>query len=205
MRRWQCRHRMLMPGGSRPCWPNCGNFGQPIRRPKIELLGRLHESDPSLWPLVVEQFRATLAYRHAMEQVSADGGSRGTVPFSLTRKLGQSPEQVQRLPPVDAVQQASYRAPVDGSGAEQLAGAIAALERETPAVPTTPREVADGARLRMLYTIVGRREDAARPIPAHAGRARLRIEGDGGAWRLARRRADAGRRPAGRRGQVGLE
>ncbi len=135
-----------------------------------ELLGRLQRSDPSLWPLVVEQFRATLAYRKEMERAPAADG---------TRSVPDTAAQIQRLPPVDAgladgapsapaangaVQQASYAAGAGGSGAQRLAGAIAALERETPAMPQKPGDLADCARLRMLYTVVGRREDAARPI-----------------------------------------
>ena len=38
-----------------------------------QLLDKLRESDPSLWPLVVEQFRATMAYR----QRAAERGRRG--------------------------------------------------------------------------------------------------------------------------------
>ena len=60
--------------------------------------------------------------------------------------------------------QASYTAS-PGEWRQRLNGAIEALEAETPLNPATPGELAQHARLRMLYAAAGRREDAARPIP----------------------------------------
>ena len=163
-----------------------------------ELFGRLQRSDPSLWPLVVDQFSATLAYR------------RQTGP-------AQTAQQGVRLPPVDAgsaggsrsvfaaaepmggVVPASYDGPAGGRGAQRLAEAIAALERETPDAPQTLRELADCARLRLLYTVVGRRNDAVRPIPgalpAAQGFVSKEMEGLG-AWLDEGRTPDVGQRAA---------
>jgi hypothetical protein len=161
-----------------------------------ELLGRLQQSDPSLWPLVVEQFRATLAYRRAMEQARAAEEVQRLPPVDGAPALAG----ITRLPPstpTDGVTQASYGEPACGSGTERLAGAIAALERETPAVPTTPRDLSDCARLRMLYAVAGRREDAARPIPgappAVQGFVSKEMEGLG-TWLDAGKLPDAGLR-----------
>ena len=37
------------------------------------LMEDLRQSDPSLWPLVMEQFRATLAYRRRAAERNGDG------------------------------------------------------------------------------------------------------------------------------------
>jgi hypothetical protein len=47
-----------------------------------------------------------------------------------------------------------------------LAEAIESLEAEVPKNPTTPAEIAQHARLRMIYAAAGQRDDAVRPIPA---------------------------------------
>ena len=119
-----------------------------------ELLGRLQRSDPSLWPLVVEQFRATLAYRKEMERAPRPT-ARGAcliLPHKSSGFRRSMPgwRTARRSAPAanGAVQQASYAAGAGGSGAQRLAGAIAALKRETPAMPKSPatwpmRKVAD--------------------------------------------------------------
>ncbi len=59
------------------------------------LMEDLRQSDPSLWPLVMEQFRATLAYRRRAAE-----------------RNGAAAEYAQRLPPTDdQVTQASYASP----------------------------------------------------------------------------------------------
>jgi hypothetical protein len=67
------------------------------------LLEDLRQSDPSLWPLVLQQFRATLAYRRrAAERNAAEYG--------------------RRLPPPDEhVAQASYAAPAEAGDRPRLA------------------------------------------------------------------------------------
>jgi hypothetical protein len=68
-------------------------------------------------------------------------------------------------PTPDRVIQVSYTAPAVENWQQRLDSTIAAMETETPVVPTTPGEVAQHARLRMLYAAAGRRDDATRPIP----------------------------------------
>lgn len=51
---------------------------------------------------------------------------------------------------------------------EQVQAAIHALEGKVAASPQSADEVAEHARLRMLYLLAGRRDDALRPIPAAA-------------------------------------
>ncbi len=47
-----------------------------------------------------------------------------------------------------------------------LAATIRALESSVPRSPQSPDEIAQHARLRMLYLLAGRRDDALRPFPA---------------------------------------
>jgi hypothetical protein len=58
----------------------------------------------------------------------------------------------------DSKPNADWRAHIDQ--------AIRAMESETPDKPKTEEELAKQARLRMLYALAGRREDAVKPIPA---------------------------------------
>ena len=79
------------------------------------------------------------------------------------------PPAATRLPasptPPGEVMQVSYNEPVTVDGRQRLAEAIAALEAEVPKNPATPAEVAQHARLRMLYAAAGRTDDALQPIP----------------------------------------
>lgn len=62
---------------------------------------------------------------------------------------------------------AAYETPSGEAGwRDELQQAIRALEAKVPAAPESAEEVAEHARLRMLYLLAGRREDALRPIPA---------------------------------------
>ena len=113
------------------------------------LMEDLRQSDPSLWPLVIEQFRATLAYRRR-----------------AVERNGATAEYAQRLPPTEGpVTQASYAAPAAVDWRQPLAGAIAGLEAQTPKCPTTSADLAQQARLRLLYAAAGRRDEALQPIP----------------------------------------
>jgi hypothetical protein len=78
------------------------------------LLDDLRQSDPSIWPLVMQQFRSTLVYRRrAADRIAAT--------------------HAQRLPPVkDEVTQASYAAPAAGDWRQPLVAAMSALEADTP-------------------------------------------------------------------------
>jgi hypothetical protein len=82
------------------------------------------------------------------------------------------PEAVRRVPLPDAqakvadsqVVPAAYDAAVPTEWRGQLGAAIRAMEAETKAAPKGEGELAMEARLRMLYLLAGRREDALRPI-----------------------------------------
>ena len=172
-----------------------------------KLLEDLRESDPSLWPLVMQQFRATAAYRQrAMGRVATTQPAERLPPVndvaatpteSLQEKYPRTADPpIEAEPPANQassqVVQASYTQPAEkgtgpicrngpegaahkldlspfppvaGDWRQRLAGAIEALEVEVPKNPTTPAEMAQHARLRMLYAAAGRREDAVRPIP----------------------------------------
>lgn len=77
------------------------------------------------------------------------GDASGTEPSGVTQA---SHDQPVALSPV----------PVDWRG--NLTAAIANLESETNDAPDSPEALARQARLRMLYLVAGRREDAMRPI-----------------------------------------
>jgi hypothetical protein len=101
-----------------------------------QLLENLRASDPSLWPLVVEQFRATMAYRQRAAAATA-----ATVPATPSRPpvvVAPSPvEHVERLPDAGPT-----RLPVADGVA--LAPLPAEPPRETtpPAVASPPAAVA---------------------------------------------------------------
>jgi hypothetical protein len=145
-----------------------------------QLMENLRQSDPSLWPLVMQQYRATAAYkRRAMERAAVANAQRlppvddmavapteppqGPYPSTSEPARELSPQQPQTS---NQVAQVSYSMPVAEDWRHRLAATIAAMEADVPKNPTTPAEVAAHARLRMLYAAAGRREDAARPIPA---------------------------------------
>jgi hypothetical protein len=134
-----------------------------------QLLADLRQSDPAIWPLVIQQFRATQAYRQ--QALCHDGGPRfvqrlpaidGKLP--VTSSLQEAYPSTS-APSSDGVLPASYAAPPADDWRRRLNETIVALEAETPADPRTPADVAQHARLRLLYAAAGRREDAARPIP----------------------------------------
>jgi len=82
------------------------------------------------------------------------------------------PGVVRRMPPPGAVPgvaegqvvPAGYEAAVPGDWRGQLAAATRAMEAEAKGAPKGENELALEARLRMLYLLAGRREDALRPI-----------------------------------------
>ncbi len=79
---------------------------------------------------------------------------------SLRTRSGSSPEG-----PVIA---ASYEAKADGDWQSHLDEAVERLESEVDGSPQSDRELAQQARLRMLYLLKGRRDEALRPIPSLA-------------------------------------
>jgi hypothetical protein len=166
------------------------------------LIEDLQQSDPAIWPLVIEQFRATQAYRR---QVMSHSGVS-----ELVRRLpptnGESPARTETpqetypntsAVPSGEVVPSSYTSPTTSNWRQRLNDAIEALEAETPVEPATPVDVAQHARLRMLYAAAGRREDAARPIPdvSPATQQFLSKELEGlGTWLDAEQVADPARR-----------
>ncbi|NUQ65105.1 MAG: hypothetical protein HUU20_21785 [Pirellulales bacterium] len=66
----------------------------------------------------------------------------------------------------DRVERASYTAESSESWQDDLERTIRQLERTVASNPRSSGEVAEHARLRMLYLMAGRRDDAFRPIPA---------------------------------------
>jgi hypothetical protein len=118
---------------------------------RAQLATDLHASDPSIWPLLVEQFRATEAYRR---QTLARAAVEAEV-----RRLPAVESPLCEPPETPAVMAAGYSEP-GGDWRKDLCGAIAALEIEVPKTPMTTAEQAQAARLRMLYAAAGRRKDA---------------------------------------------
>jgi hypothetical protein len=238
-----------------------------------KLLADLRETDPALWPLMVKQVHAAVAYRRKtleQDQKNPPGEAVATSKDALpndsndnrgetaelpteTQRLGDGASDIAdnsstktpgRLPPAvktakampkqkheathaaekapaepavslaivennkdlkfafsktrdirsidvksvdneEPIQQASYESEADAETApeppkpattaaqeskpadwrESIDQAIKALEAESLDKPKTEEEIAKQARLRMLYVLAGRREDAVKPIP----------------------------------------
>ncbi len=69
-----------------------------------KLMADLHETDPALWPLVLQQFRAAVAYRRRAESTA-----KSTIELSTTG--GELSQTVGRLPPADEVAMAPVAVP----------------------------------------------------------------------------------------------
>jgi hypothetical protein len=196
-----------------------------------QLLANLRQTPPDLWPLVVQQFRANIAYRRQMEEhdrlaqhaggtgaasapgvalVSSDSRPAATPPGSAADPAMRPPHAQEsasscaapvaaqpgggggraddpRAGPALAAKaavaplpggpagSAAARTPVAVAGYESqpskdwqipLGEAIRGLEAAVNPTPQSAAEIAQHARLRMLYLLVGRRDDALRPIPS---------------------------------------
>jgi hypothetical protein len=170
-----------------------------------KLMEDLKQTDPALWPLVMQQFRAAIAYKRReaqRETMAANGnplpGENQTADrvaqFSASAAQPVAPNPlpkdyypaaseltaasqkvkpaVDQRPAKDTANQvvnASYNAPVSDvpdNRQEELSAAIKAMEAATPSNPKTEEELAQQARLRMLYVLAGRRDDALKPIPS---------------------------------------
>ncbi len=197
------------------------------------LMADLRQTDPALWPMVVQQFRAALAYRRRTEarQLPAPGQSAEVQMASHTSYLGEegdgqrgqgisglaqrpadirpggqrAPLQMARLPVADntaltpaTAPRRPYPATVDPQTGPQVANrprgigqapeapqpagdalagrivsddwqvylerAIRLLESRLQNAPGSPDEAAEQARLRLLYVLAGRRQEALEPI-----------------------------------------
>ena len=145
-----------------------------------QLLDDLQQSDPSLWPLVVEQAKATAAYRQRVADRSMASNPAERLPAvndvalaaHRTTSRGVSRDTFFSFRPTSAGRRNCGTSPsgfvsgtVAGDWRQRLAAAIDAMEATAADNPRTPAEIAEQARLRMLYAAAGRREDAARLIP----------------------------------------
>lgn len=167
----------------------------------------LRQSDPSLWPLVVQQFHATAAYRRRMAEETAVAAVERIPPTTSAASTATAADTTSQ-PTVDPpssdepsgqVTQTVYAAPAASDWRQLLDDAIRQLEAETPSDPATPAQVSQHARLRMLYAAAGRRDDAVRPIPAQPPAAQqfLAKELDGlTMWLNAEQTPDTSRRAA---------
>jgi hypothetical protein len=196
-----------------------------------QLLANLRQTPPDLWPLVVQQFRAAIAYRRQMEErdrlAQRSGGTSQASDPRLTaasvaprRAAGQrasagdpcfAPPQFQQsaLPLASSVANppcgnslpaddprgataAGAKTPAPNAGCPgglpvaaanpitaasyepqpskdwqiALNEAIRRLEAAVNPTPQSAAEIAQHARLRMLYLLAGRRDEALRPIPS---------------------------------------
>jgi len=205
-----------------------------------ELLYNLKQTDPSLWPLVAQQVRASLAWRRQAAQQgtgrppadsarhaqtagppppssqtaayapSRPAASQGPPPspgaFQLAGAFsphadqpapagdavpppaqptphGSPPSQDALRPPADstaptsadpgAAQAVARREPPSSrepgssrDGRSPLGDAIRTLESDVADQPESDRQLAEHARLRMLYLLAGQRDEALRPIPS---------------------------------------
>lgn len=203
--------------------------GQLDRAAQEQLLENLQQTTPDLWPLVVQQFRAALAYRQQLEAKDQSGSGAAELAQSPKAAAGagegplairpdpvggadagagqvapeppdESPRSEEARPataepgtpdrpaPVEPrlsralpsptaeasqnepIVAAGYQAAPDGLlGArhwrDALDDAIAALGSRTAPTPQSDSEVADHVRLRMLYLLAGRRDEALVPVP----------------------------------------
>jgi len=201
-----------------------------------KLLADLQQTDPALWPLVLQQFRAAVAYRRRAEQrelakrlpeKGSDPLNRGGLtPFRIGTQVAttgtpppggpyaQTPYPAavqphigsaaptgvppQPAPPVPAPEQptsppppqpqrspsqSSVPQPPPGSPPSQtrpgpptppadwqaqVASVAESLRASLPGTPQSPDDVAEHARLRMLYLLAGQRNEALLPIPSLA-------------------------------------
>jgi hypothetical protein len=137
----------------------------------------LQQADPSLWPLMLQQFRAQMAYRQRAQQAAASPPGPAPVDGVQQVAASQTPATDTRAvvpaaapapaaaSPASTVTKAAYEAPAGDNWQGHLAGAIRAKEAELQ----TPGKADDAqaqAQLRLLYLLAGRRDDALRPIAA---------------------------------------
>ena len=158
-----------------------------------KLLADLKQSDPNLWPLMLQQVRATVAYRQQAEQrekaaaeekavalppkgcaVLADAQTSGGTSAAAAPSVADSAPPAAK--PIAAKASNDVAAAASSSHVVQaaycapldwethLTEAIRQLEAEQNTVPKTDSEIAQRAYLHMLYLLAGRRDDALSPI-----------------------------------------
>jgi hypothetical protein len=198
------------------------------------LMANLQQTDPALWPAIMQHFRAAAAYRNRVQaggaapdatQAAASAAFAGQFqPPARSNQLmpgqqnamagqntmaGQTPTEVNRLPVASNRMEApsnapladyprttaaelipqqnapprtadernasgsnsggvvgvSYEATGDEAWRNELRKTISALESQVVGSPQTPEEISQHARLRILYMLADRRDEAVRPIP----------------------------------------
>jgi hypothetical protein len=134
----------------------------------------LQQADPSLWPLMLQQFRAQMAYRQRLQHGATPPGSPPQVAGEQQAPATGDPRAVAQTsappsaaaptpPPTTGVVKAVYEPPSDAAWQAHLAAAIRAKEADLQ-VPGKAEDSQAQAQLRMLYLLAGRRDDALRPI-----------------------------------------
>jgi hypothetical protein len=154
-----------------------------------KLMEDLKQVDASLWPLVVQQYRAAAAYRRQAEQRDAvaaagtsvpasDNANRLPPPAAATTPSAPPPTNAPATrPPADMHQTnrpadandrvvaASFNQVAPGQSQTHLQAALTAMEAEAAAASKSPDSIARFAQLRMLSLLAGRRDEAIKPLP----------------------------------------
>jgi len=89
----------------------------------------------------------------------------GNYPRTPAAELVPRRETQQMAANSGGVVKTSYEASGEGAWRSELQEAIRSLESQVVATPRTPDEIAQHARLRVLYMLADRRDEAVRPIP----------------------------------------
>lgn len=132
--------------------------------PQAARMAALQEQRP---PLVFD--RAVVADARPVQQSPTPASDHSSAKADAS--VASAGEQLPAKENLDSgVKQASYNAVTPSDWQAHLAAAIRELEvkssSQSPNGPKTEAEIAQQARLRMLYLLAGRREDAMRPIPS---------------------------------------
>lgn len=107
----------------------------------------LRQSDPVIWPLVLQQFRATEAYRRRAIAKRQDAERLPPI-AEVSVAADESPQEPPSIPEIvvettpSQVVQASYPAPVTGSRRQRLAAAKEELEKLSEPLPLAVRNLA---------------------------------------------------------------
>jgi hypothetical protein len=171
-----------------------------------KFLEDLQQADPALWPLMLQQFRAQMAYRQRASQGAVPPGNgpptnpaqQAASPQADPRVKPQPPTAAPTPPPSSEIVKAAYEAPAGNAWQAQLLAAIRTKEAEL-LTPGKADDTQAQAQLRLLYLLAGRRDDALRPIasapPAQQGFWTAELYGLS-TWLDVQRNADDTRRAA---------
>jgi len=155
------------------------------------LIDDLRKTDPAYWPMLVQTFRASMAYRRRNAERAADktpdamtkdnptaetrvvktsatesvGASGAAAAPSAQPSDGQPADAATQPVAADAVGPAAGKPASSATWQQHLQAAIGDLERQTSQSPHDADGLADQVYLRLLDLAAGRRDDALRPIP----------------------------------------